>query len=312
MFAENFLDFKNVAFDSNISEGHGGHVHIEGGGPGSKFDGCSFVDGRLMISEALGGAMYVEGSSDLELHDCDANQNYSGDDGGAFLFNTTGTVTIDSSRLMSNRPEHDSDGFFSGSGGQVKAARSQVIIVDSYIHGYAGVGGAIYGDFDIRRSTITGMAGAACGAASLSSSSIVVSSVLIGSTDGALGAVGGGDFKDCILICNRAENTESSDGWDISTLGFRMRNAVDCFIYAKWLDEIAVITGTDSGNQIGDEYGCRADFDRDGDVDADDADHVLALVGTTGWGLAEDLDHDGDIDAQDHLDVVAFEGTSCP
>ncbi|MCP4743510.1 MAG: hypothetical protein GY871_14995 [Actinomycetales bacterium] len=133
-------------------------------------------------------------------------------------------------------------------------------------------------------------------------------------TDGALGAVydDSGSLEDCVVMANRTENTSLSPGSAAATTGADVFDATDCFFYAHGLDDIALISGTDSGNQLSDDSGCRADFDRDGDVDEDDSDHVLALIGTSGWGLAEDLDDDGDIDADDHLEAVALEGTSCP
>jgi hypothetical protein len=142
----------------------------------------------------------------------------------------------------------------------------------------------------------------------------VTSSVLIGSTDGALSAVydDSGWFVDCVVMANRAENTSASPGAAATTTGAEVFDATDCFFFANELDDIALISGTDSGNRLSDDAGCRADFDRDGDIDGDDSDHVFVLIGTVGWGLAEDLDDDGDIDADDHLSVVALEGTSCP
>ena len=147
----------------------------------------------------------------------------------------------------------------------------------------------------------------------LQSSSRSTSAVPIGSTAGDLSAVydDSGSFVDGVVIGNRAENAIASPGWAASTTGVEVLNATGGFFYANALDDIAVITGTDSGNQLSDDAGCRADFDRDGDVDEDDLAHVLALIGTTGWGLAEDLDDDGDIDADDRLEAVSLEGTSC-
>ena len=315
VYAENFMDFTNVLFENN--EAHvGGHLYLMGSGGGSAFTGCSFNHGALIDPHGMGGALYaVVSSGDLVLHGCDATGNHSGYDGGAFRFDTSSSgVTISSSRLESNHPEHDGGGFFIGDGGQVHASGTTVEILDSYISGTGGKGGGVYGRFDILRSTINGAAGNSGGAAWLLSSSTVTSSVLIGSTDGALSAVynESGSLEDCVVMANRAENTSASPGSAATTTGADVFDASDCFFFANGLDDIALFSGTDSGNQLSDDSGCRADFDRDGDVDEDDSDHVYALIGTTGWGLAEDLDDDGDIDADDHLEAVALEGTSCP
>ena len=314
VYAENFMDFTNVIFEKNESY-TGGHLYLMGSGSGSMFTGCSFNHGALIDPGGWGGALYATISSgDLVLHGCDATGNHSGRQGGAFRFETASTgVTISSCRLESNEREHVGT-FFAGDGGQVHASGAAVEILDSYISGIGGYGGGVYGRFNILRSTIDGAAGGTAGAAWLLSSSTVKSSVLIGSTDGALSAVydDSGSLEDCVVMANRAENTPGSPGYSMTTTGAEVFNAIDCFFFANALDDIASISGIDSGNQLSHDAGCRADFDRDGDVDEDDADHVLALVGTSGWGLAEDLDDDGDIDADDHLEVVALEGTSCP
>ena len=314
VYAENFMDFTNVLFEDNEAY-VGGHLYLVGSGSGSTFTDCSFNHGALIDPNGTGGALYAAVSSgDLVLHGCDATGNHSGRAGGAFRFDTASTgVTISSCRLESNQPEHAGT-FFAGDGGQVHASGAAVEILDSYISGIGGYGGGVYGRFNILRSTINGAAGGNAGAAWLLSSSTVTSSVLIGSTDGSLSAVynDSGSLEDCVVMANRAENTTGSPGFGTTTTGADIFDATDCFFFANALDDIASISGSDSGNQLSDDAGCRADFDRDGDVDEDDADHVLALVGTTGWGLAEDLDDDGDIDADDHLEAVSLEGTSCP
>ena len=317
ILSENFGDFEDVVFAANESQ-VGSHVHLQSSGSGSTFTGCSFIGGTLMDPSGLGSAIYTNGIiGSLDLHQCTATGNHAGYDGGVFRFENTSSsadISISSSRFESNTTEQDGGGFFLGDGGQIHASGSAVRIEDSYIEGVGGRGGAVYGRFDIARSTITGAAGDSGGAAWLLSSSSVTSSVLIGSTDGALSAVydDSGWFVDCVVMANRAENTSASPGAAATTTGAEVFDATDCFFFANGLDDIALISGTDSGNRLSDDAGCRADFDRDGDIDGDDSDHVLVLIGTVGWGLAEDLDDDGDIDADDHLSVVALEGTSCP
>ena len=128
-------------------------------------------------------------------------------------------------------------------------------------------------------------------------------------TNGALGVVhdDSGTMEDCVANCLRAENTTASPSFASAVTGAAPFNAIDCFFSAEGLDDIAVIMGTETGNRNSIDAGCRADFDRDGDIDEDDSDHEPVLIGSTGWGLAADL---GD-DADDHLEAVALPGTSC-
>ena len=167
----------------------------------------------------------------------------------------------------------------------------------------------MYGCLHISDGTIIDATGTNAGTALLLSSSTAISSVLIRQTNGVVGVVhdDSGTMYACVASCLRAENATASPRFASTATGAATFNALDCIFSAEGLDDITVIMRTETGNRNSIDAGCRADFDRDGDIDHDDSDHELALIGSTGWGLPADL---GD-DADDHLEAVALPGTSC-